>query len=176
LSIDGVAASVVYKGIMKRLVYQFKYEPYVYRLDTVLGNLLYEGVIQNEIFSPLLHRKIIISYIPVSYKRMRKRGYDHAQKLAQKFSHISTTPLLPTLLRIKDTKPQFRLSRSERNMNIKNAFEIDKSVKSKIQGKTIVLIDDLVTSFATLRECAKVLKRNGAKTVWGAVLAREEWN
>ncbi len=71
-----------------------------------------------------------------------------------------------SLIRVKNTHSQFSLDKKQRVENMKNAF----GVRGDVQGKIIFLLDDLVTTGSTLKEAAKVLKRNGAKQVWGVTL------
>lgn len=174
-SIDGVCSSIVYQGIVKKLLYQFKYQPYLSSLTTVLSELLYEGVIQHEVFYHFLESKPLITAVPLSTKKLRKRGYNHAELLAGQFAKRVGLLYYPSLvIRIKDTTPQFFLKREERIRNIKGAFIINPKSTAIVKNRNVVIIDDIATTFSTLSECANILKRNGAKTVWGAVLAREE--
>jgi len=77
------------------------------------------------------------------------------------------------LKRIKDTKPQYKLSKEDRKKNILGALKVAEKFENKLNGKTIILIDDITTTFATLQECAKVLKKSGAVTVVGITVAKE---
>lgn len=172
-SLDGALSAVVYKGIIKKLLYQFKYQPYLTGLQNILGELLYEGLIQNEVFYSLLQKNPIVISVPQSQKKQKSRGYDHAGLLAENFAKkLGLLYRKDVLIRVKETKPQYQLKREERLLNLKGAFDINKKVK-EIEGKTILVIDDIATTFATLSECAKVLKKNGAKAVHGITLARE---
>lgn len=77
------------------------------------------------------------------------------------------------LRRIRFTKPQMKTeSKSERLANLSQAFVAIPEVAEPIVGKSLWLIDDVATTTATLDECARTLKRAGAKTVWGVVVAR----
>ncbi len=74
-------------------------------------------------------------------------------------------------MRVKDTKPQFELTRDERLINLRGMFKIkDPSV---FKNKNIVLVDDIATTCSTLEECSKVLKNAGAGKIFCAVLARD---
>jgi predicted amidophosphoribosyltransferase len=66
-----------------------------------------------------------------------------------------------------------KLDKKERQKNVLGAFEVNKKHRNMIKNKDILLVDDVSTSCATLRECAKILKRNGAKKVYGVTFARE---
>ena len=170
--IDGVISAVVYQNVIKRLLHQFKYDPHLHKLDTILGELMCEALSQNESFYNFLRlNDPILVPIPLSPKRFRQRGYNHAELLtsyvAQYFSLKINTKLL---VRTRDTKPQYELGRKARQENISGAFSIRSD--SKIPN-SIILVDDLATTFSTLKEAAKVLKRAGAKKVIGITFARE---
>ena len=81
-SIDGVFPSLVYKGVVKKLVYVFKYPPYLTDLQLQLVDLLYEGVIQKEQFMSLVQEPTLFVPIPLHAKKFRKRGYNQSKLLA----------------------------------------------------------------------------------------------
>ena len=114
----------------------------------------------------------IISWVPLSKKRLRSRGYDQARLLAETVSEELGIPCVPVLRKKKDTAPQSRTGSAEkRKKNISGAYEvIDKNL---IDGKTILLIDDIVTTGSTFAECARTLGRGGANKVYCAAVARK---
>lgn len=173
--IDGVISVIEYKGIVKKLLYQFKYEPYLSDLKGILGKLLYEGVIQNEAFNQTLEGKEVwITSVPLSHKRELKRGYNQSNLLGKELSSHLKLPYGSRLLfRKKETKPQFELKREDRFRNMKGAFALNEEYKEKIKGKVVFIVDDITTTGSTLAECGKVLKRKGANKVLGIVLAHE---
>lgn len=171
---DGMISAIAYKGIVKKLLYQFKYPPYLADLKTILGALLYEGLIQQPAFIKFIEDKnLLIVPVPLHTNRLRKRGYNQAELLAQELSLKLNVPVKKLLVRIKDSKPQYKLTRDERIKNISEAFAINPKNKLSPKGKSVILIDDITTSGITMRECAKVLKRNGIKRVLGVTLAHE---
>lgn len=171
-SLDGLSSGVVYKGVIKKLVYQFKYSPYLSSLKEIIGALLYESVIQNEIAYKKLSSSTLLIPVPLYKAKIRKRGYNHAALIAEELSKQIPVPIYEkALVRKKETKPQFSLSRVARYENVKDAFEAQNN--KKVAGENIILIDDLATSCATLNACANVLKRNGVKNVWAITFARE---
>lgn len=171
---DGLIPCVVYAGIIKKLAYQYKYKPYLSSLTKTIGELMVESLSENEIFFNVINKNTIITSVPLSSKRLKKRGYNHASLLGSHVAQYFTLKFDDSvLLRVRDTKPQFSLSRAERFSNVRDAFDISKKWKNNLKEKNIVLIDDIATSCSTLRECAKVLKKAGAQEVWGVVSARE---
>lgn len=105
--------------------------------------------------------------LPLSKKRFRERGYNQSYLIACGF--LEKRPPFNFLLRIKETKPQTELSYKERLENIKGAFWV---LKEKVEGKRVLIIDDVMTSGATLNEASKTLKEAGAKEVYACVVAR----
>lgn len=172
-ALDGLFSAVVYKGIIKKMIYQFKYAPYLTGLVDLIGNLSYEGLIQNESFMRVVSSENVLVPVPLHKSRQTKRGYNHAELIAKQIEKHFGLKERNILLRIKDTKPQFRLSKEERRKNILGAFVINEKYKKAVQGKTIFLVDDIATTCSTLKECGKVLKKSGAKKVYGLTFAKE---
>lgn len=175
VGLDGVISAIAYKGLVKKLLYQFKYPPYLSDLRGVLSALLYEGLIQQPAFVKFMQNpNIVIVPVPLHPGRARKRGYNQAELLAYELSkRLGVEYPLNVLERIRQTKPQFKLSKKERKENIDGAFALIENLKLEIKNKNIILIDDITTSGVTLRECAKVLKKGGAGKVLGITLAHE---
>jgi len=131
-----------------------------------------ESLSQNESFYAFIENyQPIVIPIPLSLARERERGYNHSELLADYAAHYFKLKVEQKILkRVKDTKPQFKLNKEERKRNIEGAFGINKN--SNVPN-SIILIDDIATSFATLKEAAKVLKHAGAKRILGVTFARE---
>jgi ComF family protein len=110
--------------------------------------------------------------VPINILRKIKRGYNQAELLANEISLRMNIPVLKNVLfRKKITKPQFKLSKFERFENIKNSFFVKN--KDIIKNKTILLIDDIVTTSATVSGCSLVLKASNIKKVYVLTLARD---
>jgi competence protein ComFC len=170
-TIDGSLASLAYKGITRRLVSRFKYQPYLSDLAHVLTDFFYEGLIQQEQFHIILKKESIFVPIPLHSEKYRARSYNQAEILAKNIGKRFSIPVYPVLNRVKKTQTQTTLTREKRRENIKGAFVLNKQNYEKIKGKQIVLVDDVITSGATILEAANVLKRNGVGKVWGIALA-----
>lgn len=174
-SIDGSFCAVSYKGIVKKLIYNFKYKPYLSDLNKSLVELFYESLIQNELFMNKINKSnghsIVFTPIPLHPKKLRRRGYNHAELLAKGLSKKLNIPVSSILERTKETKVQYGLKLKDRKENVKEAFIVNS--KHKIPNANIFLVDDILTSGSTLLEAARILKKNGAKKVWGLTLARD---
>lgn len=168
-SIDGVFASVIYRGITKKLVYQFKFQPNLSDLQRIIGDLFYEGLIQQEGFYKALTGDSCLVPVPLHSSRLRERGYNQAGLLAQVLGRKLDLSVNNLLLRNSKTTSQVGKTEAERRKNIKGAFE---TRGSPVQiPHTVFLVDDVVTSGATFNEAANTLKRAGVKKVWGLAFA-----
>jgi len=172
-TIDGVFSSIPYKGVAKKMIIKFKYDPYLTGIKKVLSDLFYEGIIQKEEFHKVLDlKKAILVPIPLYHAREKKRGYNHAYILAQELSKKLNIPAMKILKRIKNTKTQADLGKEERKINLKDAFTIDAKFANQVKDKQMFLVDDIFTTGSTLLETGKILKKEGALSVWGLTLAR----
>ena len=171
--IDGCFSALAYNKTVQKLIFSFKYKPYLTDLKTVLSDLFYESIIQNEQFIAQIKKgEWILVSIPLSKSKLRKRGYNQAEILAQELSKKFNIPVKNLLERTKDTKTQVGLTNLQRKLNIKDAFQIYNS-EFIIQNLSVLLIDDVATTGATLLEASKVLKRAGVDKVFGLTLARD---
>ena len=117
----------------------------------------------------------LISWVPLSAKRHRRRGYDQARLLAEAAAEALGTTAMPLLRKVRDVSPQSRLrTPEERRANISGCYVVRSA--DAVRGKRILLIDDIITTGSTLSECARMLLTAGAVSVRGAALAchREE--
>ncbi|PUE09222.1 phosphoribosyltransferase [Limnohabitans sp. T6-5] len=110
--------------------------------------------------------------IPLSPQRLAERGYNQALLLADKLSPPKTDARL--LLRTRHTPAQRTLPRAERLSNLQGAFAVEPLRAQEIRGKRVVLVDDVMTSGASLHTAAQVLRQAGASHISAIVLARTE--
>ena len=113
--------------------------------------------------------------VPLSKERLQTRGFNQAWELAHALARQSgsaATTDSTLLLRVKNTRPQTELKREARLANVKGAFQIDPLRVVDIKGKRVVLVDDVMTSGASLFTAAEALRAAGAAHITGIVLAR----
>ncbi|MDO8733848.1 MAG: ComF family protein [Elusimicrobiota bacterium] len=162
---EKIVAVGKYTAILRELILKFKEKDF---LKTALGNLLLEVLTKNIDISQF----DLIVAVPLGKKKEFGRDYNQSQLLVEFLADKMNKEVVSgNLVRVKDTKPQFELTRAERLVNLRDAFFVkDPSV---FKDKNIVLVDDIATTCSTLEECSTVLKKAGAKKVFCAVLARD---
>ncbi len=149
----------IYEGVLAEAIHQFKFYG-LKRLARPLGRLLLD--------LDLPQTDGIIS-VPLSIKGLRDRGFNQSLLLARIIAKEMKVPLLmDVLFKKKETPPQIGLSSKERMSNLKGSFE----VKEDIEGLRLFLVDDVITTGATVTECSKELLRAGAEQVVVVALAR----
>ncbi len=170
--LDGLISFWDYEGLVKELIYMTKYGSII----DIPFELLEYGFLSIEknkakfskFFDFLFQEETIISYVPLHKKRKNKRGFDQAEIIAKSLAKITKKEYCQLLERDRETREQAKLKKEERLLNIRDAFSFccEKKVES------VVLVDDVWTSGFTIKECCKVLKKNGVKSVWGFTLAK----
>lgn len=114
-----------------------------------------------------------ITWVPLSSQRLRKRGYDQARLLAEATAKKLKIPCVPMLRKTRNNRAQSGTGNAEkRRQNVKNVYAA--LPDAPIRGKTVLLVDDIVTTGATLSACAEVLRKAGADSVFAATLARRK--
>ena len=111
----------------------------------------------------------VITYVPLHKIRQKERGYNQSELLAKELSYLLELPLEDLLTKIKNNPPQHSTKASQRGDNVKNAYRI---VDPKsVEGRKILLIDDIITTGNTLGECARMLRLSGADEIFCATFA-----
>lgn len=167
MEIDGIRSVLRFEGTTRQAVLQFKYKnvkALAAPLAALMGEYLHGHPLPATVLVP----------VPLHPRRLRERGYNQSLLLAREVSRLASLPMADrVLLRVKNTPPQTRTKTArERQRNTANAFACRPRL---LQGRQVLLIDDVCTSGATLNACAHALKRAGAASVWGLTLARETW-
>ncbi|NLG92690.1 MAG: ComF family protein [Clostridiales bacterium] len=111
-----------------------------------------------------------LTCVPISSKRKQARGYNQSELLARAISKCVFLPYYECLIKIKENREQHKLTENERRTNVLGVYQAIN--KEKIAGKKILLIDDIVTTGATLSECAETLYQGGAEFVACAAVAQ----
>jgi len=171
-NLDGLLVATNFNTpLIQKLIHNFKYK-YITDLKIPLTNLLVTTIdnYYKRFIIPNSENYIIIP-VPLHKKRLRERGFNQSNLLAINLANkIKCKYYKNALYRNRYTETQARLTRKERIINIKSAFNVNKSLD--FINKNVIIIDDVATTLSTMEECAKVLKKSGANKVWGLVIAR----
>jgi len=163
---DLARSATEYEGTIKEALHMFKFSNR-HSLKIPLGKIMADYLAANNGID--LSQIDIIMPVPLSRKKERSREYNQAKLLAEELSkHTGLAIDDESLKRVKETTPQFELSREERLKNLKDAFMASDEVKDK----AVLLIDDIYTTGSTVKESSLALKRSGAKRVCVLTLAR----
>ncbi|MEZ0537214.1 ComF family protein [Caldicellulosiruptoraceae bacterium PP1] len=161
---DKIIPVFYYDKKVKKGIRLFKYHGF-YQSAEKFSEFMKEAIEKSDIIYD------IIVPVPISRKRFLKRGYNHSELLAMKLSKLLKTRYVNVLIRTKDTKPFYKLKKEQREKEIRNSIVINKRYIDLIKDKNVLLIDDIFTTGATLNECSRILKENGAQKVFAAVIA-----
>ena len=159
-------AAVRYDAVARQLVLAFKYAD---RMDfaPMMGRWMARAGHE------LLAEADALVPVPLHWRRLWARRFNQAAALCGAISQISGVPVLPdTLRRVRATPQQVGLSKTERAENVQGAFRVPDGEKANVKSRRIVLVDDVLTSGATVDTCARALLRAGAARVDVLVFAR----
>jgi ComF family protein len=151
-------------GPTKEMIHHLKYSGF-----TELVPLLSEIII-HRIKNNLPKKDLIIVPVPLHKKREAQRGFNQAELIGRELSKRLDIPGGLALSRTRNTQSQVKLVRKDRKDNLVGAFACEDP--EIICNKCVLLIDDVTTTGTTLEECTKVLRKNGAREVWGVVIAK----
>jgi len=164
--------------LLKQMIYRYKYN-FIKDLSNPLGQLMINKLIKDIKKNNL--KNLILIPIPLHPKRLRWRGFNQAELLSEEISKELNIPVINNLLiRVKNNLPQAKIQKAlQRRQNVYNVFELNPGTVPKalgtvpfIKNKTIILVDDISTTSATLKEAARVLNTLKPKQIWGLVLTK----
>lgn len=155
---DSCTACYEYSGIVRESMLRFKFNQAPHYAD------IYGKLLAVRLFEQGIEDYDLVTWVPVSRKRRRKRGYDQAELLARSVARELSLPIVSTLEKFVDNPPQSHITTSaERQANVRGVYRIVDA--DAVKNKQILLIDDIVTTGATLSECSCVLGLAGAASV-----------
>jgi ComF family protein len=156
---DAITAAFIYEWPLAPLIQRYKYA----------GNLALAGVFARALASRINTAVDVIIPMPLAPRRLAERGFNQALEIARVVSRVSQTTLAPTACRrVLESVPQATLPWKERARNIRGAFVCD----ADLRGKRVAIIDDVLTTGATINELARNLRKAGAIEIQGWVVAR----
>ncbi len=154
-----------YDGIFRRAVLRFKFHnspQYARQLAAAVANAVRREYAVNFDF---------VTCVPLSAKSQKERGYNQAALLAKHTARHLHLPYKATLIKIRENTAQHSLAKAMRWKNVQGVYALRR--KTLLAGKSILLIDDIVTTGNTLRECAHVLEKSGATVCWATLASVE---
>jgi ComF family protein len=165
---DTISYCFVYNSEIFKLINGFKNHDKSY-LAKFISNFLIKKIIEKQ----LADKIDIVIPIPIHYRKLIKRKYNHTAILSKIIAkHFDKPFTYNTLKKIKKTKDQMKLNGKKRLTNVKGAFNINKNHLKYLKSKNILLVDDVLTTGATINECSKVLKESGCRQVHILIFAR----
>ena len=162
-TIDGIRVAAFFEdNPIRTAIHQFKYRDQRV-LDSILGQIM-----ANTYRRYGLKAEIVVP-VPLHKSRQKERGYNQSELLARQVGRQLDLPVNGhALTRTRNTPAQMKLTAQERHRNVLNAFHCERQVVNQ----SVLLIDDVCTTGATLDACAVALKKSGAAFVWGLTLAK----
>lgn len=152
-----------FRGPLRQALHRLKYER-----DIALGEILSRRLI--DMLRHLQWQIDIITLVPIGVARQAERGYNQATFLALPVALALGQPFRPKALsKVRETPSQVGLSMEQRKINVEGAF---RAQEQTVAGKSILVIDDVTTTGATLQACAEALVQSGARHVFGLTMAR----
>jgi len=160
----GARAAAHLSGPLREALHRFKYAG-LRALAVDLGEMLYDA------WDAEPWPVDVVVPVPLHPRRLRERGYNQSALLARELSRRTGLPVVErTLQRITPTPPQVGLSASQRAANVQGAFRCG---DEGLRGRSVLLIDDVMTTGATLRACGEALLDGQARAVWGLTVAHD---
>jgi ComF family protein len=158
--------ALLFDGAARDLVHHFKYERRVHLVHPL--GLLTAGKLAE--FAADSGASLIVP-VPLHVRRLRQRGFNQALLLGEYLARSWRLPLARhNLRRIRWTEPQINLSAAERSANVRNAFAV--ADPARLEGRCVILVDDVFTTGSTVAECSRALRRAGAEAVVVVTAAR----
>ena len=148
-----VVAPLYYEGEVREALLRYKFNG-LYSYAPAFAQLLAQTV-QNAVEAGEILAPQVVTFVPVSPKRRRKRGYDQAKLLAAEVAVLLGLPLVKTLEKVVETPAQSTLDEKERRGNVVGAYRARPKAAESVRERHILLIDDVLTTGATLSEAAK---------------------
>lgn len=169
LGVAKARSALVYNQAGRSLLAEFKY-----KRKLAAGDVLAECSLQgwpaslDEMFGTAIGSQALVVPVPMHRRRFRERRFNQAEFLARRYaSHFGLGAPQQALLRTRETPTQVGLSANQRRENVRNAFEVPAALQRFVEGKPVILVDDLMTTGATLAACAGALRKAGAAASYG---------
>ncbi len=166
--IDACLSPLYYEGNVRRSLLRYKFgamSVYAPKYAEIMRKTISESDLSFD----------LIAWVPLGRKRLKKRGYDQSKLLAQELAAYFQKPCPQLLVKIADNPAQSSTGSAEkRKANVAGVYKVKDPLL--VKGESVLLVDDIVTTGATLNECARVLRAAGARKICAVTLARSKKN
>lgn len=160
-------SALAYGGDVRESLHRYKFS------GRTSYSKAYALLLAERLYGTDFQRVELITWAPISPRRKRQRGYDQSELVARRLSELMCIPLAATLRKTRNNPKQSSLrDAARRQENVRNVYAV--TDPKRVQGRRILLVDDIVTTGATLRECSRVLREAGAEAVLCATVAQAQ--
>ena len=153
----------IYEGALRDLVRHLKYQKKMDTLPYLRGFL---HAVEEDFFRAAdIPSRAIAVPVPLSAAKEKKRGFNQTELIFKSWLAEHKIPMERLLVRTRATKPQYGLSKDERRENMRGAFSVPAEKQQDVRGRDVLLLDDIYTTGVTCAECARALKKAGARNI-----------
>ncbi len=173
--LNGLISFWDYDGVVKKAIHLVKYKGYFHILEEIIEhtiNSMSDDSLRFSFFIDFIYSKETkITFVPLYKEKEKERGFNQSEVFSNYLVKIFKKERLKLLERNREVESQTNLNKKERFLNVLNSFSFNLN-QGEIIPKKILLVDDVWTSGATMKECSKILKKNGVQEVWGLTIAK----
>lgn len=172
--LDGLTSIWDYDGVVKNILHKIKYDGVFHAVKEIIerafGTMANDETRFKDFLSFADLNNTCLTYVPIHKKKENRRMFNQSEKIANEMGKYFNLETIKLLEKIRETESQTKLTIKERLENVKESFDLKFGLEE--MPKNIILVDDIWTTGATMKECCKVLKKAGAEKVWGFTMAR----
>lgn len=162
-----IYSACFYEGTIKQLIHKLKFN-HKKEVAKILALFLYEFYKKNEGF-----KNLVLVPVPTNKNNIKQRGYNNVFEIVKELSlFLNVSYSKKLLLKVKNTKPQYKLTPKKRRENVSGCFKINFEEYKKLEGKTFLIVDDIFTTGATLNEIIKTFKESNIQNLFCITLSK----
>ena len=156
---------------VRAIIHDFKYQR-AFALADPLAQYMYAWLVRNGYATIFTKENVLVVPVPSHPRRQRERGFHPAGKLAELFARHTNLEYADALIKTRNNQAQVETKNAmERRENVKGVFVLNKP--ELVHGRTILIIDDVCTTGATLTECARAIRAGKPKAIWALAMAKD---
>jgi len=156
---------------VRAIIHSFKYQ-YAFALADPLAQYMDAWLVRNGYANIFTEENVLVVPVPSHPRRQRERGFHPAGKLAELFARHTNLEYADALIKTRNNQAQVETKNAtERRENVKGVFALNKP--ELVRGRTILIVDDVCTTGATLTECARAIREGKPKAIWALAMAKD---